>query len=163
VPLRGLLESEAARTGATVVGPEAAVEGDAMLLRHVARNLLENAARYGGGQEVRAVIEPGGDDGPAAVVIAVEDRGPGIPEEDRERIFAPFYRRPGHAAASGHGLGLALVRQVARYHGGDARHVPRPGGGSRFEVKIPARNPQRVPDLQALAPAGEAGLRSTRG
>jgi signal transduction histidine kinase len=137
VPLRALLEGEAERTGAAVEGPEAEVEGDALLLRHVARNLLENAARHGGGQDVRAVIEPARGAAPPTVVIAVEDRGPGIPEEDRERIFAPFYRRPGHIGVPGHGLGLALVRQVARYHGGDARHVPRDGGGSRFEVSLP--------------------------
>jgi signal transduction histidine kinase len=137
VALRALLEGEAERTGAAVEGPEAEVEGDALLLRHVARNLLENAARHGGGQDVRAVIEPARGAAPPTVVIAVEDRGPGIPEEDRERIFAPFYRRPGHIGVPGHGLGLALVRQVARYHGGDARHVPRDGGGSRFEVSLP--------------------------
>jgi signal transduction histidine kinase len=144
VALRALIDSEAARTGATVVGPAADVDGDTLLLRHVVRNLLENAARHGGGARpgsdrdgVRALIEPG----PAEVLIAVEDRGPGIPEEDRERIFAPFYRRGGAGAVPGHGLGLALVRQVARYHGGDARHVPREGGGSRFEVSLPWRTP----------------------
>lgn len=137
VPLRALIEDEAARTGAAVTGPPAEVEGDAVLLRHVVRNLLENAQRHGGGQQVRAAIEP--DPTGATVVIAVEDRGPGVPEEDRERIFAPFYRRPGHPSAPGHGLGLALVRQVARYHGGESRHLPRPGGGSRFEVSLPVR------------------------
>jgi signal transduction histidine kinase len=63
-------------------------------------------------------------------------------DEDRERIFAPFYRRssvPGAAPVSGHGLGLALVRQVARYHGGDVGYQPRTGGGSRFEVTLPVR------------------------
>jgi len=142
VPLRALLEAEAARTGAAVEGPDAEVEGDALLLRHVARNLLENAARHGEGREVRAVIEPPAGPAANAVVIAAEDRGPGIPDEDRERIFAPFYRRPGRAAAPGHGLGLALVRQVARYHGGDARHVPRDGGRSRFEVSLPVTPPR---------------------
>jgi signal transduction histidine kinase len=144
VELRALFASEAARTGATVVGPEAEVQGDAVLLRHVARNLFENAARHAGGQEVRASIEPAAPPPsreaavePRTIVVAVEDSGPGIPEEDREKIFAPFYRRPDRSAAPGHGLGLALVRQVARYHGGDARHVPRPGGGSRFEVSLP--------------------------
>jgi signal transduction histidine kinase len=133
VALRPLLESEAARTGATVEGPGAQVEGDPALLRQVVRNLLENAHLHGGGKEVRAVIQPTGE----TVIIIVEDRGPGIPEEDRERIFAPFYRAPGGSAAPGHGLGLSLVRQVARYHSGTARYLARVGGGSRFEVSLP--------------------------
>jgi len=143
VALRPLVESEAARTGGAVAvaGPDVEIEGDPVLLLHVVRNLLENAQRHGGGQEVRAVIEPA----PEMVVIAVEDRGPGIPDDDRERIFAPFYRGPGGAAAPGHGLGLSLVRQVARYHGGDARHVARPGGGSRFEVSLPVHPPRTTP------------------
>jgi signal transduction histidine kinase len=78
--------------------------------------------------------------------LAVEDRGPGIPEQEWEKIFAPFYRpaaappspSPERAAphVAGAGLGLALVRQVARYHGGDVRYLPRAGGGSRFEVNL---------------------------
>jgi signal transduction histidine kinase len=157
VALRALLENEAARTGAAVAGPEAVVEGDPLLLRHVVRNLLENAQRHGGGREVQALIEPG----PSGVVIAVEDRGPGIPDEDRERIFAPFYRAPSGGAreaavAPGHGLGLSLVRQVARYHGGEARHVPREGGGSRFEVTLPAHPPRSAADAPDAADAAPA-------
>jgi signal transduction histidine kinase len=135
VPLRALLESEAARAcpGATVSGPETAVQGDPALLRHLVRNLLENAARHGGGRDVRALVQPA----PGEVVIAVEDAGPGIAPEDHDRIFAPFYRGPGPTAAPGHGLGLALVRQVARYHGGEATYLARPGGGSRFQVALP--------------------------
>jgi signal transduction histidine kinase len=135
VPLRALAESEVARAcpGAAVVGAELEVRGDAQLLRHVVRNLLENAAHHGGGRDVRVRLEAT----PAEVILAVEDGGPGIPREDHERIFAPFFRRPGPAAAPGHGVGLALVRQVARYHGGEARYVAPEGGGSRFEVSLP--------------------------
>jgi signal transduction histidine kinase len=107
------------------------------MLRHLARNLLTNARVHGGGAEVRAELRRRGGD----VVLAVEDRGPGIPEAERERIFAPFYRLPGARSAgdTGVGLGLALVRQVARYHGGEVAYTPRPGGGSRFEVTLPAQ------------------------
>jgi signal transduction histidine kinase len=70
--------------------------------------------------------------------IAVEDRGPGVPEDQRERIFEPFYRMPGHAEyAGGVGLGLSLVRQIARQHGGQVRCEARPGGGSRFVIQLP--------------------------
>ena len=147
---------QAGQTGVTIVG-------DASLLRHLVRNLLENAVRHGSGPagaEVRAsvavrapasVAPPSRGATPSAavrapvassIVISVEDDGPGIPAGEEERIFAPFYRAPTApgvtAPPPGHGLGLALVRQVARYHGGEARYLPRPGGGSRFEVTLPA-------------------------
>jgi signal transduction histidine kinase len=59
-----------------------------------------------------------------------------VPAAERERIFDPFYRLPG-AGPEGAGLGLALVRQIARRHGGEARCHPRDGGGSCFEVDLP--------------------------
>ena len=71
--------------------------------------------------------------------IDVLDRGPGVPEAARERIFEAFYRVDGHSEQAGNvGLGLSLVRQIARRHGGDAHHEPREGGGSRFVVRLPA-------------------------
>ena len=69
----------------------------------------------------------------------VDDEGPGVPEDQRERIFEAFYRLPGHAEmAGGVGLGLSLVRQIARRHGGDVR-VRGPGTpkGSRFVIELP--------------------------
>jgi signal transduction histidine kinase len=72
--------------------------------------------------------------------LTVEDAGDGVPEADRERIFEPFFRQEGHREGrdGGVGLGLALVRNIAEHHGGSARYVPRDGGGSRFEVELPA-------------------------
>jgi signal transduction histidine kinase len=62
-----------------------------------------------------------------------------VPPEQRERIFEPFYRMPGHAEhAGGVGLGLSLVRQIAQRHGGDVRCEAREGGGSRFIISLPA-------------------------
>ena len=70
--------------------------------------------------------------------IEVLDRGPGVPEAARERIFEAFYRVDGHSEQVGNvGLGLSLVRQIARRHGGDAHHELREGGGSRFVVRLP--------------------------
>ena len=67
------------------------------------------------------------------------DRGPGIEAAERERIFEPFYRPPGAAeAGASYGLGLALVRQIARAHGGEVRCLPREGGGTVFEVVLGA-------------------------
>jgi len=131
VDLAAIVREEAARTGALASGA-ASLAGDPVMLRHLVRNLLENAQRHGGGTEVRAEVTASGD----AVVLAVEDRGPGVPEAEREKIFAPFYRGRG-AEPGGTGLGLALVQQVAHYHRGRALARPRPGGGSRFEVHLP--------------------------
>jgi signal transduction histidine kinase len=66
------------------------------------------------------------------------DSGPGVPEAWRERVFEPFMRLPGHAEREGGvGLGLALVRQIARRHGGESRCVAREGGGSCFTITLP--------------------------
>jgi len=101
------------------------------------RNLLENAQRYGGGQPVQLCLERDGVTG--AVQLSVLDRGPGVPEELRERIFEPFYRLPGHAEREGGvGLGLALVRQIAQLHGGNVVCAGREGGGSCFRLSLPA-------------------------
>jgi signal transduction histidine kinase len=134
VDLLGLVAEEAARSEATVSGQPVAVWGDARLLRRLVRNLLENAVRHGAAP-VEAFVEVAD----SRARLRVCDRGPGVPEPERERIFAPFYRPssrpPGEA---GSGLGLALVRQIARRHGGEARYVPREGGGTCFEVELPS-------------------------
>jgi len=79
--------------------------------------------------------------------LIIEDAGPGVPEDDRERIFEPFYRRRDAAQPTGAGLGLAIVRQIARIHGGDVRCEPREAGGSRFAVTLPgvSANSRRSP------------------
>ena len=107
------------------------------LLRRLVRNLLENARRHGGGTRVEIAVASTAD----AVTLHVSDRGPGVSEAERERIFEPFYRVAGTAeSGSGVGLGLALVRQISRRHGGDARCEARVGGGSVFVVTL-----QRIP------------------
>jgi signal transduction histidine kinase len=132
VDMLGLVAEEAARSGAEVSGEPVHVEGDARLLRRLVRNLLENARSHGGGQPVEAEVR---GDGGSRARLAVSDRGPGVPEADRERIFEPFHRLAG-ATGKGAGLGLALVRQIAHRHGGDVRCLPREGGGTRFEVRL---------------------------
>ena len=78
--------------------------------------------------------------GPPAEVearLSVSDRGPGVPEAERERIFAPFYRPAGmREKGEGVGLGLYLVRQIARRHAGDVRCEANPRGGARFVVTL---------------------------
>jgi signal transduction histidine kinase len=134
VDLLGLAAEEAARVDATVDGVPLTVTGDERLLRRALRNLLENARRYGG-DDVSVILERDRDQ----VRTRVCDRGPGVPEAMRERIFEPFFRLPGHAEqAGGVGLGLSLVKQIAERHGGQVRCEAREGGGSCFVLALPA-------------------------
>jgi signal transduction histidine kinase len=134
VELLGLAAEEAARVDAQASGEPLSVPGDERLLRRALRNLLENAHRYGAGA-IDAIVERDG----ASVKLRVCDRGPGVPEAFRERIFEAFFRLPGHAEREGGvGLGLSLVRQIAQRHGGDVRCEPREGGGSCFVLELPA-------------------------
>lgn len=140
VDVLGLITEEAARVGAEVdsISSGEAIEpyqGDERLLRRAVRNLLENAKRYGGASPGIVVSL---DDGPKGVSIRISDQGPGVPPDQRERIFEPFYRMPGHAEyAGGVGLGLSLVRQIARRHGGDVVCEAPPSGGGRFTISLP--------------------------
>jgi signal transduction histidine kinase len=134
VDLLALLAEEASRTGAEASGEPVIIRGDPRLLRRLVRNLLENARRHAPGAAAEASVraQPGG-----GAVLRVEDRGRGVPESERGKIFEPFYRTPSSGRQEGGaGLGLALVRQIARHHGGDARCLPREGGGTVFEVRL---------------------------
>ncbi|MGH8746551.1 MAG: HAMP domain-containing sensor histidine kinase, partial [Burkholderiales bacterium] len=132
VDLLALAAEECARyEGAELHGEPVALRGEPRLLRRLIRNLLENAARHGA-PPVEVRVERGAQ----GAQISVCDRGPGVPEADRERVFEPFFRRAGGSERAGAGLGLALVRQIARRHGGDARCLARDGGGSCFVAEL---------------------------
>jgi signal transduction histidine kinase len=132
IDLLALVAEEAAHFDREVAGEALSIRGDALLLRRLVRNLLENARLHAGGAtDIRV-----GRHGDAACIV-VEDAGPGIPPEDRERIFEPFQRRHRAGEPAGTGLGLSIVRQIARVHGGEVVHEPRGDGGSRFVVTLP--------------------------
>ena len=95
--------------------PGTIIEGDRHLLSQAVANLLDNALKYGGdGGEVAVRVGRRG----GRAVIEVADRGPGIPEADRESVFDRFVRLEPSRSTPGNGLGLSLVRAVARRHGG---------------------------------------------
>jgi signal transduction histidine kinase len=106
------------------------VEGDERRLRRLAENLLDNANRHARAR-VRVAVQPDG----GAVALSVEDDGPGVPPELRERIFERFVR--GDDDERGSGLGLAICRAIARAHGGDVILED----GSRFVARLPRFEP----------------------
>ena len=129
-------EDPARQSGKRVrLGAEAStpVWGSATDLGHLVDNLVENALRYGlPGTEV--TIEAGNENGRARLVVT--DTGPGIPPEDRARVFERFYRgSTGKQAGPGTGLGLAIVAELAERWGGEARLLD--GAGTRIEASFP--------------------------
>jgi signal transduction histidine kinase len=139
--LTGLAAEECARAnaelGISATGQSLLVCGSARLLRRLMRNLLENAKRYGQG-DVTLELTQKQVGSQAVTVIAVHDRGPGVPAAQRERIFEPFFRLPGASEREGGvGLGLALVKSISERHGGTVRCEARPGGGATFIVELP--------------------------
>jgi signal transduction histidine kinase len=150
VDLLALAAEECARyDGAAVEGEAVLVQGEARLLRRLLRNLLENARRHGAPPVDVRVRRAG-----AAAEVSVCDAGPGIPAADRERAFRPFYRAAGAADGRGAGLGLALVRQIARRHGGDAWYVERERPGGCVIVSLPAADATAPP---TRGPGSSAG------
>ena len=146
--LIGLAAEECARAnaelGLSVLGQSLVVRGSPRLLRRLIRNLLENAKRYGaneGGQgNVTLDLAQCRICSQESATISVHDRGPGVPLEQRERIFEPFYRLPGASERHGGvGLGLALVKSISEMHGGQVRCEARPGGGATFVVALPLK------------------------
>jgi signal transduction histidine kinase len=130
VDLLALVAEECARyKGVTLDGELVVLPGDGRLLRRLVRNLLDNAQRHGW-PPVRVELRR---NGPRAT-LSVIDAGEGIPPSAREQVFLPFHRLRGDR--KGAGLGLALVRQIARLHGGDAMVKPRPDAPSCIVVEL---------------------------
>jgi two-component system, OmpR family, sensor kinase len=137
--LSSLVESlcdEMAETGAKTEvepGEKVVLEGDPMALRRLVANLLENAVKFGGRARARVFSDEG------HAVVEIDDDGPGIPPADSEKVFEPFYRREPsrNRQTGGIGLGLAVVRTIARGHGGDVNLINRAGGGLTARVVLP--------------------------
>lgn len=114
----------------------APVEGDAGRLHQVTVNLLTNALKFTPpGGEVTVTVGVDGDE----ARLAVSDTGPGIAPEDQRRVFERFWRGRGGAGRAGSGIGLAIVSELVRAHGGRVVLDSTPGEGSSFTVVLPVR------------------------
>jgi two-component system, OmpR family, osmolarity sensor histidine kinase EnvZ len=147
--------SERAAAGQTVKCDVSAtpihVWGDPAALARIVGNLIDNAVKYGGEATVtlsRAGTQAGtqtgtqvGTEAGAEAIMLVDDRGPGVPGAERERIFEPFLRLEAsrNRDRGGAGLGLAIARHLVLSLGGIIAVEDRPGGGARFRVTLPAR------------------------
>ena len=132
IDLTALAAEECARyDDCWVQGRPVTVRGDPTLLRRMIRNLVDNAHLHG-----QPPIEVTVDRQNDQAVLRVSDHGPVIPEGARDRLFSMFYRIPGRSGPKGSGLGLALVKQITRRHGGDVAYDSE--RGSCFAVTLPA-------------------------
>ena len=133
--VEGVCENASDAGGAVVFSPRRDIDvlGRPNAIARAVANLVDNAVKYGGAARAALVREPG------RIVVVVDDDGPGIPTEERENVFAPFYRleRSRNRDTGGVGLGLAVARTVAREHGGDVTLANIDGGGLRARLELP--------------------------
>ena len=145
--LRELVEArgDEGRVGALAEGT---IELDPDLVAQVVRNLLDNADRYAGAGQVVLSTRGAG----SSLVVSVDDAGPGIPAEDRERVFDRFHRRDSarDRASGGSGLGLGIARAIVVAHGGRIWVGDSPLGGARVSFSLPRYSP-KMRDLSANA------------
>ena len=114
------------------------IHSDGLRMRQILMNLVGNAVKYTDRGEISLRSRFENEDGEGSIHIQVEDSGPGIALEDRERVFEPFERGPGSDTVEGTGLGLAISQELARALGGELRLTSQPGVGSIFELIVPA-------------------------
>ena len=125
---------------ATALDASAVISLDRDAFRQILLNLLDNAVKYGpAGQTITVGSEIAGD----RARVWVEDQGPGIPNEDRQRVWEPYVRlnRDAESATGGSGIGLSVVRELVSLHGGRTRAESAPGGGARVVIELPLTQP----------------------
>jgi signal transduction histidine kinase len=131
------VRSDARALGGEVVvrGEFGAIDGDEVLLRQAFSNLLRNAleASAGGGRPPRVVIQSDIDRAQKLSRLAVNDNGPGVPVELRDRVFKPFFT----SKRNGTGLGLALVQKIIVFHNGRVIVASSPDGGASLQITLP--------------------------
>ncbi|KAF1023469.1 MAG: Sensor protein RstB [Paracidovorax wautersii] len=162
VELAALAAEECARLQIDLAeATPAEIAGIPKLLRRLMRNLLENALRYGQSRTSHLGDDAARQDGAVSATLRqlpgqwvefrVNDRGPGVPDDQKARIFEPFYRLPGASERHGGvGLGLSLVKSIAERHGGSVHCEDRPGGGASFVVRLPTAAAATAPAAAPL-------------
>jgi two-component system sensor histidine kinase MtrB len=125
----------------------AIVESDPRRIERIVGNLLDNAREHAPGAPVEVSVKLGRD--LMTVVVAVSDRGPGIPEDQLPRVFDRFYKADPSRHGGSSGLGLAIAAEHARLLGGELRAENRDGGGLRIELRLPVTQPLPAGDLAA--------------
>jgi signal transduction histidine kinase len=113
------------------------IYGDASLLSQVLGNLMSNAVKYS--PNGAPITITGSQDG-AHVAVVIEDRGIGIPDTDRERVFERYYRGSNTSGIVGSGVGLYLVKTIIDLHQGSIMLDSRENEGSRFTLRLPANS-----------------------
>lgn len=161
IPIAGLIEDvlrrldpeEAQRIEVTIAPDLSAAQlrGDRLALQEMLRNLIGNALLYGPGSAVEITVSPAGKE---RMGLAVSDRGPGIPDAEKEAVLQRFRRGQAGVGTIGSGLGLPIARTVAQAHGGTLALRDRPGGGLEVLVDLPLAN--RRP-AKAMRISGTAG------
>ncbi len=153
------LDSQVAGRPVAVEAPKSCeVRGDPESLRRIVGNLIENAFKYGA-LPVRLTIEQDG----SQVLLSVLDAGPGVPPEEREKIFERYYRADRTDSRPGHGLGLPIVRGLVTACGGTVWVDEGPEGGAAFRVALPVRSEHdraaepAPPDVEEQAWAASRG------
>ena len=147
--VQGVLRGRRIATSVDLDQPALVARFDFVQTLRILGNLVDNALRYspeGESVEIRAVREG------ACVAIIVSDRGPGVPDAERDRIFEAFYRPRFEAPDAGRaGLGLSIARRLDEPQGGTVEYSPRDGGGSVFTLRLPAvdLNSETLGDLTA--------------
>ncbi|MDH5637811.1 MAG: HAMP domain-containing histidine kinase [Nitrospinota bacterium] len=141
--LYGMATDIAAAYGSSVEGEPVHILGDPKTLRRMLINLLDNAKKHAPGEPAAVKV---GHDG-AMAFITISDRGPGLTVEEKENVFNPFFRGSGATGREGHGLGLSIVKKIAERYKGQAICRDRNGGGTVFEIRLPAakRDNQSTP------------------
>jgi signal transduction histidine kinase len=139
-------EAEHAACRVDLAAPRGAlVQGDPEMLHRAFDNLLRNALTHGrSGGWVGVTLSLAADE----VGVSVEDRGPGVLSADVDRLFLPFYRGTAAADRSGHGLGLAIAKQIIDRHHGRISAANRPDGGFRLHVVLARAAPAVAADAQ---------------